>query len=374
MISTIELESRVIDKGLCVNCGACEGMCPYWHSIRGRMMHDFECFREDGRCLCFCPRMPIDIKALRSKFFDEDTVVDEIGPFRGLYLTRAADPAIRAGSQHGGTMTALINLALQEGFIDAAVMTKANGCLSPRGILASSSEEVMSCRGSSFQIPATLSVLNAALQENYYKKIGVVGTPCKTLAVYKMMAKPIPERDNNADNIGMVFGLFCGWGLDWGGLENLMASRAAPDSIRHIDIPPSKYHCMTFENDTGKSEISLDEITPIVRPSCRSCIDMTAEFSDISVGGARSKDGWETDKGWNQVIVRSRKGALLMERARKTGVLEFKEVPTENLDKLKKASLSKKRKAIQSIISLTGDKKDLGYLTPSAALYRTLIG
>lgn len=373
MISTVELEDSVINRGLCVNCGACEGLCPYWHSAQGRMMHDFECSREEGRCLRFCPRMPTDIRALRELFFDPGTVIDEIGPFRGLYLTRAADPAVRAGSQHGGTMTALVELALREGFIDAAVMTKSDGGLSPAGILATTAEEIRSCRGSSFQIPATLGVLNAALKEDRYHRIGVVGTPCKTLAVYKMMAKPYPQRDNNAGNIGMVFGLFCGWGLDWRGLEALVGRRADPACVRHIDIPPSKYHCMTLEGENGETEIDLDEVTPIIRKSCRFCTDMTAEFSDLSVGGARSEDGWETDRGWNQTIVRTEKGAALLELAREKGVLAFKEVPETNLDKLKKASLGKKRSGVKNMIALTGARDDLGYLAPSAELFQTVL-
>ena len=234
-------------------------------------------------------------------------------------MARAADPAIRTGSQHGGTVTALAELALREGFIDAAVMTKADGGLSPEGVLANTAEEIRECRGSSFQIPAALSVLNTALKDGRYKKIGVVGTPCKTLAVYKMMAKPIPERDNNADHIGIVFGLFCGWGLDWNGLEKLIGRYAGAKDVRHIDIPPSKYHCMKLEGNDGSSEIDLDEVTPLVRKSCRYCIDMTAEFSDISIGGARSAEGWDIDKGWNQIIVRSEKGAMLLELARKKG-------------------------------------------------------
>jgi coenzyme F420 hydrogenase subunit beta len=374
MISTVELESRIQNRELCVNCGACEGMCPYWHSFRGRMTHDYECSREEGRCVAFCPRMPTDIKALRDRFFESASVLTGIGPFRGLYIARAADTAVRERSQHGGAVTALAELALKEGFIDAAVMTRSKGGLSPEGFLAASAEEIRSCRGSSFQIPAALSVLNAALKEDRYKKLGVIGTPCKTLAVYKMMAKPIPERDNNADNIGLVIGLFCGWGLDWNGLERLIAKHADPSGVGHIDIPPSKYHCMALEGTGGKTEIDLDEVVPLVRKSCRLCTDMTAEFSDISVGGARSGDGWEVDKGWNQIIVRTEKGAALLEAARLSGVLEFKEVPEANLEKLIKASLGKKRTGIANITALTGDPQDLGYLNPSAELFREFIG
>lgn len=374
MISTVALDDYVIGKDLCVACGACEGMCPYWHSMRGKLMHDFECSREEGRCVSFCPRMPTDLAALRDRFFDPSSVAGELGPFRGLCLTRAADPAIRAGSQHGGTVTALTELALAEGFIDAAVLSKASGGLSPAGVLAVTAEEARACRGSSFQIPATLSVLNEALKEGRYRKIGVVGTPCKTLAVYKMKSEPVPDRDYHADHIGMVIGLFCGWGLDWDGLAALIGQRADPASIRRIDIPPSRYHCMTLEGESGKTEIDLDEVTPLVRKSCRFCTDMTAEFADISVGGARSGDGWEVDKGWNQTIIRTEQGKRLLEKARTKGVLEFKEAPPGALAKLKGASLSKKRSGVRNIRALTGRPGDLSYLTPSAGLFAGLTG
>ena len=373
MISTVELDLKVIDNDFCVNCGACEGMCPYWHSLHGRMMHEYECCREDGRCVGFCPRMPTDLEALRDKFFAANTVLDGLGPFRGLFLTRAADSSIRCGSQHGGTVTALLELAIKEGFIDAAVTAKSSGGLSPQSVLAVSAEDIRSCRGSSFQIPATLAVLNAALKEERYKKIGVVGTPCKTLAVYKMMSKPLPDRDNNADNIGMVFGLFCGWGLDWTGLETLVGRFAKPDGVSHIDIPPSKFHCMTIDGECGKTEVNLDDVTPLVRKNCRFCTDLTAEFADISVGGARSGDGWEVDKGWNQTIVRTEKGAALLELARIKGVLEFREVPEFNLERLKKASVGKKRTGVGNIVSLTGDPGNLQYLTPSVGMFAGLM-
>jgi coenzyme F420 hydrogenase subunit beta len=311
--------------------------------------------------------MPTDIRALRDNFFDTATVLDEIGPFRGLYMVRAANPSVRQGSQHGGTMTALLLLALRAGFIDAAVAAKSQGGLWPEGVLAATEEEILACRGSSFQIPASLAVLNRALAENRYKKIGVVGTPCKTLAVYKMKAKPNPERDNNADNIGMVFGLFCGWGLDWDGL-NALVSRHDAEHTCHIDIPPSQYHCMTVEGDS-QTNINLDEVLPLVRPNCRFCTDMTAEFADISVGGARSPEGWDVDKGWNQVIVRTQKGAELMKLAKEKGVLEFRDVPEGNLERLRKASLGKKRTGVANIIDRTGTQDDLGYLAPSAELF-----
>lgn len=372
MLSTIALDTQVIRPGLCTGCGACQGMCPYWDSVDGRTVCYFDCERKDGRCQRFCPRMPTDLEALRRQFFPADTILPEIGPFRGLYLTRATDASIRAGAQHGGTMTALVELALREGLIDSAVLTRSRGGLEPEGVLATSAEQIRACSGSSFQVPPTLSVLNRALHENRYRSIGVVGTPCKTLAVYKMKARPLAENDNHAGNIGMVFGLFCGWGLDWDGLRTLTAKYAEPERVEHMDIPPSKYHSLELREGGKTVSVSLDEVTPLVRSGCRYCTDMTAEFADLSVGGARSADGWTVDKGWNQVIVRSEKGQQLLDLARQKGVLDFKDVPETGLDKLKGASLGKKRTGVKNLRQLSGRDDALGYLSPCSQLFREL--
>lgn len=372
MLSTIALDTQVLRPGLCTGCGACQGLCPYWGSVNGRTVCFFDCERADGRCQRFCPRMPTDLDALRKTFFPAETILPEIGPFLGLYLTRAADPSIRAGAQHGGSVTALLELALKEGLLDAAVLTRSQGGLNPEGVLVTGAEEVRACSGSSFQVPPTLAVLNRALVEDRYHRIGVVGTPCKTLAVYKMKANPLPENDNHAGNIGLVLGLFCGWGLDWDGLKALTSRHAAPERVSHMDIPPSKYHSLELREGGETVSVNLDEVTPLVRSGCRYCADMTAEFADLSVGGARSADGWDVDKGWNQIIVRSEKGRQLLDLAREKGVLEFKDAMEGGLEKLKKASLGKKRTAVKNLREHTGSEEDLGYLNPSRPLFEEL--
>ena len=99
---------------------------------------------------------------------------------------------------------------------------------------------------------------------------------------------------------------------------------------------------------------------------------MTAEFSDISVGSARLPEGWEVARGWNQVIVRSQTGQELMDLARSRGVLEFREIPQGNLERLKKASLNKKRTALKNLVQKSGSSKDLLYLDENDPALRTL--
>ena len=366
MFSVFALDSQVIREGLCTGCGACQGLCPYWDSVCGRTITYFDCARTDGRCQRFCPRMPTDIGELRARAFGGEKVLDGIGPFRGLLLARAADPQIRAGAQHGGVVTALCELALKEGLIDAAALTHAEGALDPEGRLVTDPARVRECSGSSYQIPPTLAVVNRALQEGKYKKIGLVGTPCKTLAAYKMMYGTPPEGYEAVRGISLVIGLFCGWGLDWDGLRELALRHADAGSIRHMDIPPSKYHSLEITGAGGVTSVNLDEVVPLVREACHYCADMSCEFADLSVGGARSADGWEVDKKWNQVIVRSPKGEELINLAREKGVLEFKEVPDGAVEKLRNACLGKRRTAVSFLHKKYG-ADNLGYLEPSRA-------
>ena len=62
----------------------------------------------------------------------------------------------------------------------------------------------------------------------------------------------------------------------------------------------------------------------------------------------------------------------MLELAREKGILEFKELPETGLDKLKKASLGKKRTGVKNLRELTGKDDDLGYLSPSSKLFEDL--
>jgi len=183
-----------------------------------------------------------------------------------------------------------------------------------------------------------------------------VATPCQALALAKMRNSRSPRIRENSKRLRLVIGLFCGWAFSSSALKELLAGKVNMGSIIGMDIPPSKYHSLDVFTTEGKLSISLDEVQKCVRPCCHSCSDMTAEFSDISVGSARLPEGWEEARSWNQVIVRTDTGQKLVELARSKGVLEFREVPEGNLEKLKKASLKKKRNGAENLKTMAPGK------------------
>ncbi len=357
-----ELKARVIDPGLCTNCGACAGLCPYAASYQDHLILLDACDRQEGRCYAFCPRTPTRLESLRRALFDPQDLTPELGAVRGFYLVRSADARVRDGAQHGGTVTTLLSLALRSGLIDTAVVARTGENLLPQGAAVREAAEIAKHAGSQFVVSPNVAAFHQAAKGDA-AKIGVVGTPCQTLALAKMRGKPVPENESNIGKLALTIGLFCGWALSWRPLTKLLAEKVGKNSVTGLDIPPSKHHSMEIRRaGQGTMEISLDEVLPAVRESCRYCWDMTAEFSDISVGSARLPEGWATARKWNQVIVRTRAGQELLEAARAQGLLEFRDMPEGNLQKLKAAAANKKKTAVKNLAAKSGNPDDLIYL------------
>ncbi|UCF82958.1 MAG: Coenzyme F420 hydrogenase/dehydrogenase, beta subunit C-terminal domain [Desulfobacteraceae bacterium] len=366
-----ELQERVLDADLCTGCGACVGLCPYQVSYNDNTVILHHCDMNAGRCYAFCPRTPTDLETLRNTSFDEADLTPEIGAVKGFYITRATDEQTRKNAQHGGTVTALMALAMEEGIVDTAVIADARENFLPNGVSVKTPSEVKERGKSTFVVSPTVAEFNRIARDES-NKIGVVATPCQALAIAKMRLKPIATDDNDIDKLSLVIGLFCGWAFSWRKVVDLLREKTDLNTITGMDIPPSKYHSIEVYTKNGTIEISLDDVNPCIREACRYCFDMTAEFSDISVGSARLPEDWEVARSWNQLIVRTQIGHELMELARSRGTLEFRDVPEENLDKLKKASMNKKSMAVKNLAEKSGSSGNLLYLDSRDPVLRTL--
>lgn len=365
------LTARVRETRLCTACGACVNLCPYQAFYQDEVVAIHPCDLKEGRCFAFCPRTATDLEALRARFFDPEDLTPEIGAVKDYLIVRAADEEIRRKAQHGGTVTALMALALEEGIVDTAVMAEGGDHFTQQGVALTEAVQVRERGKSKFIAAGTVAAFNRAAQ-NEAQKIGVVATPCQTLALAKMRMKPFPEKDNCIDKLKLVIGLFCGWTLSWRKFTRLLKTLTNLDEITGMDIPPGKGQVAVFTR-SGTIDIPWDEIDPMVREACRICLDTTAEFADISVGSARLPEAWESLRSWNQVIVRTKTGQDLMSLARRKKVLEFREVPGGVLEELKKAALSKKKTSLKAILEKTGSAEDLIYVDRQDSVVRRIM-
>jgi coenzyme F420 hydrogenase subunit beta len=358
------LKKRVLETGLCTGCGACVGLCPYQVIYSDRTVQLHRCDLEDGKCQAFCPRSEIDLDFLRNGLFDATDLTPEIGAVQSYYFSRAADPQLRAITQHGGTVTALMELALTEGLIDSAIVSSGRRDLEQSSLIIKDKSALRTKTGSKFLVSPTVAAFNKTAAESA-GNIGVVVTPCQALALAKMKFKPRKDDAAGIDKLKLVIGLYCGWTLSAEKFKALLLqNNIDPAEITGMDIPGGQ-KALALKTTGGEKMISFDHVEPCIREACRYCIDSTAEFADISVGSARFGAAWEEMRGWNQMLVRTARGRQLVDLAVNRGVLEIRQAPAEALKELKKAAAAKKRTALKNIIRKSGSAKNLLYLRSS---------
>jgi coenzyme F420 hydrogenase subunit beta len=315
-------------------------LCPYVQNHKGRWIKLHDCDLPEGRCYEYCPRTEIDLDDIHRKIFGRPYEDIEIGRVKDVLMARAKSKEIRRAGQSGGVISALMDFCIKERIIDAALLTSRDDQQVPEGRIVRNSEEILSCSGSSYFVSPTLSKLN---KENWEEKeqIGVVGLPCQIQALAKMKVSGIEKR-TPIDRINLVIGLFCTWALDYSAFTEIIRARTK-GMIKKFDMTPPPERLLKVYTDDGPLDIPIDDIRSYIRPGCSVCLDMTAEFSDISVGTA------EGEEGWNTVLLRTVRGVDIFNTAIKAGVIGTKTYPREKLEHLKKASLLKKYRAIVAL-------------------------
>jgi coenzyme F420 hydrogenase subunit beta len=337
IMGSTELNNDVQKKDLCVDCGACVGLCPYFISHKGKIARLFPCTLPEGRCYAHCPKTDVDLDGLSMSLFNQHYNGSAMGHYLAAHKAMAGKAVKDKGRfQNGGAVSALTAYALKTGVIHAAALTQRDGLI-PRPVLVHTEEEVFTCSGSKYMASPTLSALNSGIMGRK-DSIGIVGTPCQMTAVAQMRRNPL-SRDDFYDPVGLTIGLFCTWAVDTRRFLDLLPSNLDHHGILSMDVPPPPAEIMEIKTKDGSVSIPLSDIRKAVPKGCSICPDMTAEFTDISVGAL------EGDKSWNTLIIRTKKGLDLIKNAVKDGYLVIEDIPAQNLAQLEKGAVGKKRRA-----------------------------
>jgi coenzyme F420 hydrogenase subunit beta len=366
------LKSNVLEENLCTGCGACVGLCPYQAIFNDRTVQLHYCDLADGKCYAYCPRTPTDLTGLRKFLFNEADLTTEIGAVKAYYLTRATDSNLRENAQHGGTVTALMELALNEGLIDSAIVSSQNRELLRHGAIAKDKEALHKNAGSKFTVSPTVAAFNQLVNQEA-DRIGVVATPCQALALAKMKLSKDKDETGKINQLQLVIGLYCGWALSAEKFAQMLKKNNMElSAVKRMDIPEGK-NVLELYMTNGMRAVPFEEAQTCIREACNYCVDSTAEYADISVGSARFGGNWEEMRRWNQLIVRTQKGKELIELAVKRGVLEIREAPKESLQELKNAAVEKKKTALKNITRKSRSAKNLLYLDCHDAMIKEIL-
>ncbi len=357
-----QLKDHVLDAGLCSVCGACSGLCPYLKPFQGRVAVVDKCTLTDGRCFAHCPRAGTDLEQLHQDMSDSSYSAEPVGSVRKVRITRSTDSAIRDAAQYGGTVTTLVQNALTSGMADRAVLTRTvDG--RPVGVNVSTPEEVAESAGSNYLASPTLAALNQ--RNGNGGSVAFVGTPCQVIGFRKIADRS--SSTNGSRGNPVVIGLFCTWALGHSFL-NLLHETVPDGELVKTDVPPPPASQFDIQTKNEKVSVPLDDVRPHILDACATCHDMTAEFSDISVGSA------EGISGWNTVLVRTERGEKLLQQALDAGLLESQELPDENLEHLKMASSNKRARAFQRLSESGDNPEELGHLQLTAEAAHRVLG
>jgi coenzyme F420 hydrogenase subunit beta len=249
-------------------------------------------------------------------------------------------------AQDGGIVTQLFAFALENGIIDGAIVAGPGAKpWQPRPFIATTREELLSARGTKYNISPQVSWLKEATRSFGLDKVGIVGTPCQMQAVRKAQLYPVGMRDV-PDKVALAVGIFCMENFTHKAIQMIVEDHAGQklQSTKKMEIGKGKFTVIT---ERGKSVALPLKIThKYEQPGCHVCLDYVANLGDISTGSVGSPDGWST------VFIRTKKGEETWNKAIAAGCFETKPIEQvkpglELVTKLANEKISKNKKTVE---------------------------
>ncbi len=328
-----DLFREVVDTGLCSGDGACVAACPAYvlefQNKRPVIVDEEGCIK-CGICTSACSRY--DGLATPSREID----LESIGEYISLWQAHALDDEVRSEGQSGGVATALMICAVEEKMVEASLVLQAEGdAMTSKSKIAYTKEEIIKAQKSKYVTFPSLASVNL-IRKNQINSFAYVGTPCQITGLKYLINQRL---DGLYHRARYIVGLFCMESFmpqplteifkkRTGGLDYAEATRVDIDKgrlvIHHPGRPEKPYR------------IRLRHFEEAMRSGCQSCVDLTAEDADISVGNVGAK------KKHTVVVIRTRAGEELFNKAIEKGYIAVEAMEDKefqlilNLNRMKK--------------------------------------
>jgi coenzyme F420 hydrogenase subunit beta len=268
-------------------------------------------------CTRACPRFRDWEHEANEHLFARDREPDEMsGIYHDILLTRASDDMVHRMGQDGGLVSAILIWALDEGYIDAALVSYLDGAKGDwRAIpgVASNRDEVLASAGSRYTYSANTLAFDEA-REKGFSKLALVGMSCQSSIPPVMWNRKIGKVGKP---IVFNIGLLCSKTFDDAIFEELFEAkyRLPKQDMVKMNI---KGVFQIWMKDGAYHEIPLKECHAWTREGCTHCPDFAAEHADISTGGIGKFNDWTL------TVVRTDLGREIIQRMIADGSIETK--------------------------------------------------
>jgi coenzyme F420 hydrogenase subunit beta len=262
------------------------------------------------------------------------------------------DDSVYQRSQSGGAVTALLLALMQEGRIGGAVTVVMAAGTPPRpaGLIGRNRDDLLAAQGSKYCPVPILSTLKVLEGEG--KPVALVCLGCHVHGLRNIL-----ERNPDlGKKVGPVIGLIC---------DRVMASSAIDylvwrSGINHREKSTLEYRSKKWRGypgdvrvvgETDKESFLPDKerkrIKDFFTPArCRLCFDKMNVLSDVTVGDPWGIDDFDKARGESVIIARTQSGLQAVKAATRTGYLDLREIPYE--DVLRGQGIDRKRKEFEA--------------------------
>jgi coenzyme F420 hydrogenase subunit beta len=351
-----KLSIAFTERSLCTRSGTCIGACP---ENALSIDEDFypkldpsKC-TECGLCAKICPGGTINFKDLTETTFNHRN--DDVG-FDGhvemTYVGYSTDERIRSGGAGGCVVTALLWDLLKHGTVDGCIVTR----MSPKNpwhgevFIARTYEDLLSSQQSKYIVIPVNSILSEI--RDLPGKYAMAALPCHIHGIRKLQQ----QNDPVVEKIEVIVGLFCASAMEPNVALEMMEMRGV-DPADVVDFGfrdgdwPGQIRATTRDghkiplHESNFKDGAINYMTYLYSPfRCQTCIDGSAEFSDISVSDAWTRDefGNYLFSSQSKMLARTEVGIRTMKNAIQSGTLiaddvtELAAYKTHKLHRVKK--------------------------------------
>jgi formate dehydrogenase subunit beta len=254
------------------------------------------------------------------------------------YLAWAKDEGIRKKGANGGFVTATLVSALENDFIDVALVVRKKSVYEGIPVLTSDAEVVKECAGSLHGAPINLT--KYVVEHAAKKRIGLPTKPCDARGIIEQAKR----RQVSLENVFMI-GLNCGATLHPLRMREIASYYALdPDSVVREEIKEGKIFLVSEEEGVEKEKwMKIDELEAKGygrRDACKSCITKIPTMADLACGIWGSNDEKKTF-----VEVCSEKGGAIFENAVDSGYVGIEEAPEKGIETRQKKEAGMQKRA-----------------------------
>ena len=354
----------VVDWGLCVGCGACkyasrQGTVELvnFDSTGIRPRFDPAAAKASGELMDICPGYSVDAGLLTGAVPKPTTAERDFGPTLEIWEGHATDPEIRRRGSSGGILSALALYCLEhEGmaFVLHAGMDPDRPCLN-KTVTSRTRAELLSRAGSRYAPASPCEGLSEIEQSD--RPCVFIGKPCDTAAVMKLRTtRPVLDQ-----RLGLVLTFFCAGTPSTLGTRSLLEHmQIRQEEVRHLNYRGDGWPggFKVFSGDKGRQDFipygqAWRALTPYVPFRCRICPDGLGRVADISCGDAWEKyDGSGSNPGMSIVLVRTRRGQEILQRAVAAGYVNLVPISADTVLAAQPHLLSKRRDLFGRLLAL----------------------